>query len=142
VNWTDKLGLRIEWNGMVINNELVRSNLERLNQAILDSDPCITDDQFVIRVTGGDRYRDRMGRIRSVTSGMLVPDSSQTSPHLIERGARAVDVQFTGITDSQFDNALASSDFLPANTIRGYTDGHTHIALPNRREFYTENPYW
>jgi RHS repeat-associated protein len=133
VNWIDPLGLRIEW-GYVITNPLVRSNLERLNQTIINFD--YSNNDFVLRITGGDRYRDKDGHIRSLTDDSIVCDSSQTSPHLIERGARAVDLQVIGISNELFDRALRMTDFSSANTRRNYKDGHTHINLPNIRKFY------
>jgi len=129
----DPYGLRIEWNEYILNNVLVIRNLIRLNQAIIDSG--VKDDHFVLNVTGGDRFRDSCGKIRSVTTYEIVPGASSTSPHLIERGARAVDLNVIGVSNAVFDTALLKTDFLPANTQRNYPDGHTHIGLPNTPQY-------
>lgn len=134
MNWIDPWGLRIEWGNYVLSNPQVRSNLERLNQIIVDSG--IPDSSFTLRVTGGDRYQDCEGNIRSSTDDSIVADSSETSPHLISRGARAADLSVTDVNNLVFDNALRQTDFLPANTLRNYPDEHTHIALPNQRRCY------
>jgi len=137
INWLDPMGLRIEWNDYILNNLLVVRNLIRLNQEIINSG--IQDNQFTLSVTGGDRFRDKCGKIRSVTTYEIVDDSSETSPHLIERGARAVDLSVSGISNEVFDNALGKTEFLPANTQRGYRDRHTHIGLPNSPNYHYPN---
>ena len=83
----------------VLNNPLVRGNLELLNLLIVQTG--VPDDCFVIRVTGGDRYRDPNNPTvhRSSSNGSIVKDSSPTSPHLIERGARAVDFNIDNVQD-------------------------------------------
>jgi RHS repeat-associated protein len=139
INLIDILGLRIDMGNYVVKNQNVRDNLVSLNQEIVNSG--IPDDNFVLKVTGGDRFRDPEGIIRSSTTNEPVPNSSQTSPHLIERGARAIDLQVIGVDDDIFDKALKKTEFLPANTLRDYPDGHTHIALPNRPEYYYIPPH-
>jgi RHS repeat-associated protein len=135
----DATGLRVELNGYVLNNAYVISNLSALNQAIVDQG--IPDDCFILSVTGGDRYRDRSGRHRSVTNNQVVSKSDPNSPHLVERGARAVDLKIINVTTGRcmcvprvdstiFDVALGKTDFSPRATIRNYSDGHTHINLP------------
>lgn len=147
-SWTDRLGLRIEWGGWVLNNPLVRSNLVAMNAAIVAggrSDHC-----FVIRITGGDRYRDPNDptTIRSATNNSIIRQASQTSPHLIERGARAADFTVenvtTGdcscgspVTNLDVDQAIKGTDFSPANTSREYpNEPHTHVALPPLPQYY------
>jgi len=139
INLIDILGLRIDMGNYLVKNQNVRDNLVSLNQEIVNSG--IPDDNFVLKVTGGDRFRDPEGIIRSSTTNEPVPNSSQTSPHLIERGARAIDLQVIGVDDDIFDKALKKTEFLPANTLRNYPDGHTHIALPNRPEYYYVPPH-
>jgi RHS repeat-associated protein len=134
INFIDQTGLRIEWGGYVLNNPYVRANLERLNQEIVKQG--LPDNDFVISVTGGDRYRDVDGQIRSLTDDQVVKDSDKNSPHLIARGARAVDVKLSGVCPKVFEKALAKTEFLPANTIQDYADGHVHIALPDLKRFY------
>jgi hypothetical protein len=50
-----------------------------------------------------------------------------------------VDISVEGVSNELFDAAIRLTDFLSANT-RRYADGHTHIALPNRPEFYLLEP--
>lgn len=95
----------------------------------------ICDDKFVLRVTGGDRYVDSDGKHRSVTDGSIIKNSDPKSPHLLERGARALDLDVTGIPNATFDKALRKTDFSPTSTRRDYKDGHTHINLPNSPTF-------
>ncbi|MDT8385446.1 MAG: RHS repeat-associated core domain-containing protein [Gammaproteobacteria bacterium] len=129
LNFIDPLGLELNTGGFVLNNPQVTSNLQALNQAIINQG--LSNSDFQLTVTGGDRYRDAAGNIRSSTNNEIIPNSSPTSPHLIERGARACDLSVSGVQDDVFDRALRDTDFLPQNTIRDYDDGHTHIGLPN-----------
>ncbi len=132
---TDPLGLRIKWGSQVLNNPFVILNLYRLNQAIIDQG--LADDSFTLLVTGGDRYRDCNGQIRSLTDYSVVTDSSQKSEHLIENGARGVDLRVNGAGNEVFDRALLVTDFSPWNTNRNYPKSpHTHIALPNEKKYY------
>ena len=135
VNFIDALGLRIEWNHYVLSNLSVIRNLIRLNQEIINLGK--KDDEFVLSVSGGDRFIDSEGNVRSITTYEIVPESTSTSPHLVERGARAVDLCVTGVTNNLFDRALKNTEFLPENTERYSDRSHTHIALPNSREFYS-----
>ena len=98
IRLVDRLGQRVEWGNFVFHNPLVRGNLELLNLLIVQSG--VSNDCFVIRVTGGDRYRDPANPKvhRSFTDGSVVKDSSQTSPHLVENGARAVDFNIENIS--------------------------------------------
>jgi len=130
--------------------KLVRSNLILLNENIVNSG--IPDDCFVLRVTGGDRYKDPKNPEihRSATNNSIVPGSDPKSPHLIPRGARAVDLVVETVdspccpqvTNQIFDSALNSTAFSPANTARDYPNApHTHIALPpDRKYWYVPNP--
>ncbi|PLX40040.1 MAG: hypothetical protein C0608_10075 [Deltaproteobacteria bacterium] len=136
INAYDLLGQMIIWDQYVLSNPHVKNNLRQLNTAIVALGH--SDSSFTLRVTGGDRYKDQCGDIRSSTDDSIVKGSSQTSPHLISRGARAVDLSVTGISNNVFDEALKRTKFLPANTLRNYADGHTHIALPNLRKYYVK----
>jgi len=135
VNYIDRDGLEVDFAGYTLRNPQVILNLLRLNEAIMRVSG-LRNDQFMLRVTGGDRFRDENGVIVSATNGLPILKSAAKSPHLVERGARAVDLAVVGVSDCIFDRALKSTDFLPANTIRGYDDGHIHIALPNIEKFY------
>jgi len=107
----------------------------------------IADDCFVLRVTGGDRYRDPSNPrlIRSSTNNKVIPNADPNSPHLIERGARAIDFVIKNnkkcnckpVTDALVDELLPATDFSAVNTRRNYPEGpHTHINLPNLPQFY------
>jgi RHS repeat-associated protein len=133
VNLADLLGLRIEWGAYAINNPFVRYNLWRLNREIIKCG--ISDDKFVLQISGGDRFKDLLGKIRSLTNYEIVKGSDPKSPHLLENGARAVDLYYRGISDEIFDAALRKTEFSPENTRRGYSDGHTHINLPNQPKY-------
>jgi hypothetical protein len=136
----------------VFSNEQVVSNFEKLNSLIHDLEP--SDNCVVLRVTGGDRYRDPNDPrvIRSATNDAVIPNADPHSPHLDEKGARAIDfvVENQGqggqggctqgcwpLTDSDIDVLLLMTDFAPHNTQRNYPEGpHTHVNLPNRPRFY------
>jgi len=117
----------------VLGNSQVRENVAKLYENIVKE---VGNSDFTFQVTGGDRYVDPAGNIRSSTTGETVADASRTSPHLISRGARAADLRIRGVSDAIVDRAIRGTSFLPANTVRGYPDLHTHVALPNRPEFY------
>jgi hypothetical protein len=139
-NFADSLGLRIEWNNYILSNLRVIRNLIRLNEEIIKLGK--KDDEFVLSVSGGDRFKDSQGNIRSVTTYEIEEDSSLTSPHLVTRGARAVDLCVSGVSNTLFDKALRKTEFAPANTERDYpTAPHTHIALPPFTEFYAIRNY-
>jgi len=145
----DIAGLRVQLNGYVLNNGYVISNLVTLNQEIINQG--IPDQCFILNVTGGDRYRDQSGRHRSVTNNQVIPLSDPNSPHLVSRGARAVDLKITNVSGAGcqcvpavdqtiFDNALNKTDFSPPSTRRSYADGHTHINLPPLPRFIQYAP--
>jgi len=134
-NYRDPSGLRIEWGTQSLTNPLVRSNLIKLNTALIGLGKA--DDSFVLTVTSGDRYIDQQGQIREISTNKIVP-TTRISGHLIENGARGVDLRVKGVDDDTFDKALARTEFSPGNTNREYSDRHTHIALPNRPQYYSQ----
>lgn len=149
LRWTDPEGLRIDWNGYVFFNPQVYSNFVLLNSLIVNSG--VPDNCFVLSVTGGDRFRDpsNPNRHLSVTNGQVVAGSDPRSPHLIERGARAIDFNVSNdpacacnpVTDATIDKYLRATDFLPAN--RNYPNApHTHTQLPNRPQYYPNPRAW
>ncbi|MEW6412449.1 MAG: RHS repeat-associated core domain-containing protein [Candidatus Zixiibacteriota bacterium] len=154
-SFVDPWGLKIDWGHYRVNNMYVRYNLERLNQAIIDQG--YDNESFTIRVTGGDRYSDENGLHFSASGEGLVRNSDELSPHLIERGARAVDFQLEGFGSghynscmmSVFEKALKDTEFLPENNrplkkngtwTRKYGDGHIHVALPYTPQFMWHPP--
>jgi RHS repeat-associated protein len=134
INLVDPFGLRIAWGWFIFNNPRVRANLEQLNREIVNLG--IPNDEFVLEISGGDRFRDRCGNIISATNYKKVPGSVPNSPHLLENGARGVDLYQRGVSDEVFDAALRKTEFAPEWTRRGYPSGHTHINLPNTPEYY------
>jgi RHS repeat-associated protein len=141
----DPSGLRVDYNGYVVSNPMVRLNFDILNSLIVQSG--IDDNCFVLLVTGGDRYRDPKNPqiIRSATNGSIIPNASPRSPHLRERGARAIDFVIRTkrqcnckpVTDSLVDQTLPWTDFDLDSTERNYPEGpHTHINLPNAPKYY------
>ena len=133
MRWTDALGLRIDWGNIVLNNAKVIANLYRLNQAIIDQGK--SNEDFTLRITGGDRFIDSQGNFVSLTDFSIIPPSETNlrSEHLIKNGARGVDLTVSRITRQEFSSALRNTDFLRSNT-KAYAD-HTHIALPNLPKF-------
>jgi hypothetical protein len=140
--FTDASGLRVDWGSWILTNPQVLSNFSLLDSAIVAWG--IPDDCFTLRVTGGDRFRDptNLNVHRSATPGYsVVPNSDRHSPHLADRGARAIDfvIQNSGtgcrckpVTDDLVDTLLIWTDFSQDSTRRNYPEGpHTHLNLPN-----------
>lgn len=128
----------LNMNGYKISNPHVLSNLHDLVKELIS---ILGDDaDFSITVTGGDRYMDEMGNIRSSTTGEIVCDSEgkptlPSSPHLDSFGARAVDIRGlgrSGIPKDAFDQAIKNTNF---DTGPNYSDNHIHLELPNYRRF-------
>jgi len=145
LSWTDPAGLMVAYNGYVVSNPGVRLSFDILNSLIVNSG--IDDNCFVLSVTGGDRYRDRNDPsvIRSATNGSVISNASTRSPHLRDRGARAIDFVVQNkkgcgckpVTDATVDQALLGTDFDLSSTERNYPEGpHTHINLLNARQYY------
>ena len=63
-------------------------------------------------------------------------DSDKNSPHLEDRGARAVDITYDNLTRDQFKTAHDKTKFLKQNFKDDYKDGHTHVALPHLQKYY------
>ncbi len=134
------MGLEVIYNGMIVLNPYVRENLIKLDNALPGD----------VVVTGGDRYRDADRNIRSASNGRIVPNASQTSPHLYRRGARAVDIAVPDATDRQIRAAAKDKTSFSDPNTKKYPDGHTHVSLPPytqykipkkiRDEFCKQNP--
>jgi hypothetical protein len=119
----------------VLANPQVRENVGQLYENIAKE---AGNTEFEFQVTGGDRYIDADGKIRSSTTGELV-GQSRTSEHLITRGARGVDLRIRGVSDAVVRRAVGGTSFFPANTVppsRYPNEPHWHLGLPNRPEFY------
>ncbi|NQY75068.1 MAG: hypothetical protein HRT90_09940 [Candidatus Margulisbacteria bacterium] len=141
-NWevanTKGMEERIDWKGMVVQNPKVRSNLEALNANIIDQTGK-KDEDFVIEVTGGDRYRDskNLNIIRSKSDNKPIPNSAQNSQHLVENKSSAVDVKYTGIKKKEFLKAKSKTRFTGFYK-DDYEDKHSHLSLP-RKNILVEN---
>ncbi len=134
INVVDLDGLKIDWGNYVLLNPAVRENLIKLNKEIIKMG--VPDECFTLKVTGGDRYIDETGNVRSATDDSIVEGAGKTSPHLYENGARAVDLHVYGVSNDTFDKALKNTALLPRATQRDYPDHHTHINLPNLQKYY------
>ena len=122
----------IDPGGYVVSYPIARVNAVALHANLADQRG---NAGFEFSVTGGDRFVAEDGSHRSSTNGGVVAGSDARSPHLEERGARAVDLRIRGVSDSRVDDAVKKTQFLPENTRRGYPDRHTHVALPNQPRF-------
>ena len=81
------------------------------------------DPNAVFEITGGDRYIDSNGNIRSSTNHQIIPDAEPRSYHNINEG-----VDFgvsTTATDSQMRSAAIQAGFIEYDS--KYADGHIHV---------------
>jgi len=74
INWGDPTGLAVIYGNIVVTNEKVRNVLTAMDNALPFSD---------IIVTGGDRYIDSLGNIRSTSNKKIIPNSARYSTHLM-----------------------------------------------------------
>jgi len=116
--------------GFVIENPNVLMYLVNLDNTICRLNDVNSSD-FEIEITGGDRYK-KDGKIFSKTTNKEEKRSSSTSPHLKERGARAVDLSIrTGnITNADIKKASNELGISSLNINDQYKDNHIHIGLP------------
>jgi RHS repeat-associated protein len=144
INFADPQGLEINWGNYVITNPWVVSNFIQLNLNIVNAG--VPDKCFTLEVSGGDRYRQSRNVHRSLTDNSIVRDSAAKSPHLIERGARAIDFKVimssapecscSGVTSGVVRSALPGTDFSPREMKdeQDYPKGpHIHLNLPDDR---------
>jgi hypothetical protein len=109
VNKLDTDGLEVQYNDNVIHNPEVRQTLENLDFDL---------PGFDIIVTGGDRYYDNDGKIRSTSNDSWIKNSATYSTHL----------QGTGV-DFKVDGMSLSPEYLSEFftwTKQDYEDGHYH----------------
>lgn len=124
----------------VLGNIFMKENIKKLYKKLVEE---LGHDNFDFIITGGDRYIDENGKVRSSTNNKVIQNSTTRSPHLIEKGARAVDlriknydtgeiipVEIVKIAQSQtefiFDNKAMPDD---------YEDKHFHLQLPKLKKF-------
>ena len=75
-------------------------------------------------MTGGNRYRDANGDIRSSTNGELIPNSAKYSKHL---SGEAVDFYVTDTDDEDAAQAALNAGFDWVKA--GYDNGHVHADI-------------
>jgi len=117
-------------NKIVVNNSGLIKQVAKLNESIAQRTGLKNTD-FTIRVSGGDRYI-KDGVIYSLTSDKVVGNSASSSRHLIEEGARAIDLVI--VNDGQ---GLVTNDLLIEiakevgfSFTSEYSTGHVHMHLP------------
>jgi len=114
-----------------LSNPNAMDELVKLNSAIVNLG--YADDSFTIRVTGGDRYVDANGVIRSATDDSIIMGSASNSNHLISQGARGIDVSVSGVAAADLQRALAITNLSQLNVT--YADKHLHLDLPTSKWF-------
>ena len=112
--YTDPYGLDVKTNGYKISLDLYLK-LVNLNQLFPKQD---------IIVTGGDRYRDSQGKIRSSTNDKLVKNSATYSKHI---AGEAVDFTVTNTPDKEAAAAALNAGFDWVKT--GYDNAHVHADI-------------
>ncbi|HQQ73900.1 MAG TPA: RHS repeat-associated core domain-containing protein [Pseudomonadales bacterium] len=125
VMYFDPYGLKVSYNGYAVSNQAVRDALENLS----------TNLHADVQVTGGDRYIDSNGNIRSASNDTIIGKSAKKSSHLIEEGARGVDVDVPGKSDNDIADAAGKSGFDPTRTIPSSTypgEPHNHLEVPKK----------
>ncbi|MEO6883115.1 MAG: hypothetical protein ABI199_03720 [Bacteroidia bacterium] len=84
---------------------------------------------YKIPITGGDRYRDKDGKIRSRSNGGIIGKSASQSRHLQENGALAVDLATGGWDLKTLEKAAKKAGLRINPDGEPYTDGHFHLDM-------------
>ena len=132
IDWKNKDGVEI-----VLSNKKSRKELQKINDNIIEQTGK-KDKDFRLRVSGGDRYIGKDKLHYSSTHQKIERKSDINSPHLVENGARAIDVQLKGVTKQEFKKAHDKTAFKGGNYLDHYKT-HVHISLPNIDENKVEN---
>lgn len=106
---------------MLLQNETTRAAFENFYNELLK-----IDSDFSLVITGGDRYFDENGNIRSSTNDGLIPGSSPNSLHLYGLG---VDFSINGFGGSVSDIEATANATGFAEFVGGYSDGHLHVGV-------------
>ncbi len=114
-----------------LSNPNAMDELVKLNSAIVNLG--YADDSFTIRITGGDRYADTNGVIRSATDDSIIKGSALNSRHLTSQGARSIDVSVSGVATADFQRVLATTNLSLLNVT--YEDKHLLLDLPASKWF-------
>ncbi len=116
---------------MVINNQNVITLLVSINQT-LQQRTRLTNTCFTLEITGGDRYR-KDGKIYSMTHNSEVAGAVDRSKHLIEEGARAVDLKITNDANGTITKDLIikiAKELGVEFTMLYPNSDHIHMHLP------------
>ena len=116
-------------NSLVVNNSRLINKVADLNQLIVQRTG-LSSSSFTIRVSGGDRYV-KDGKIYSLTHKTEIENSASQSRHLIEEGARAIDLKIDNSGDGLVTNALLMelATEVGFTFTREYKTGHVHLQL-------------
>jgi RHS repeat-associated protein len=117
VNLVDSDGREIINDGFVISNPDIIQALEAIDSALPGTD---------IIITGGDRYLDSDGNIRSSSNNEIIPNSAQYSTHNMGLG-----VDFAA-SDASVPLDLVNEFF---DWSKAYKDGHIHGDLRGQGRF-------
>ena len=105
----------VDYRGHVVQGKHIRDTMSSMSNDFPYSE---------IYVTGGDRYRDSLGNIRSSTNYEIIQNSAKNSGHI---GSMAIDFKISNFTPS--DNYLRQYfDYINTN----YFDNHIHGELRAR----------
>jgi len=131
--------------GQVIGNVRMEEALILLNREVMRVTG-LTNDQFNIEITGGDRTIGEGGKhIEIGGTGGWIEDSKEGSDHLASKGGTAIDIS---TKPGKIGNKLVSKDLLEeaARDVGLYPSGeyptHLHLELPNsaaEAEYREEN---
>ena len=122
VNWIDPFGLEVIYGDIVLNDPAIRGQLESIDRALPGTD---------VIVTGGDRYIDSQGNIRSSSNNEIISNSAPTSLHL---DGLAVDFALSNMSPTK-EFLEEYFDWVSVD----YDDGHVHGDLRDRRDLACPN---
>lgn len=112
-------GQDVNPNDMVLENDDTREKFEELVENLLAIDPDAT-----IVITGGDRYVDDEGNVRSSTNHEIVPNASQNGYH---NYGLAVDFTVVSSVISNSQIQMAANDAGFGGYDDSYPTGHIHV---------------
>ncbi|MCE1189062.1 MAG: hypothetical protein LWX56_07960 [Ignavibacteria bacterium] len=119
-------------NGYVFCNSKIVTAVQKFNEAICRLTNMKSDD-FKLQISGGDRYKDANGAIRSKSNNSIVSNSVKDSPHLQSNGGRGVDIIYPSNVPLNVLEKAAEMAGLTKN-VWVYNDNHFHLGLANSNE--------
>ncbi len=161
-------GNEIKNNGCAIHNEKMLEEFYNVIDELLEIhknnvneervDDLCNCSKLKIRITGGDRYKDEEGVIRSLSNGKPISGSVGRSRHLFREGARAIDFTITGRETSENRSCSAAKyDVRECKNLKAalegargnsghieridynYSDNHIHFTFDETFKLNTEN---